>query len=351
MVYQDCIAILNRKLESFSSLKQYRDFRITEAEKLLVDHFRIQRNAMREMIDTRGRLYASASFENYEQTTKEQKAVVKMLREYAKDFPNRLKAGQNIILVGQCGTGKDHLLMALAKEIFEIHVVPTHWEQGVKLLNDIRDADFERSTRPRRTTKDLGWSHSANCKGKEQLAEKLAPLAGECYYSSSEPVEQVCPILWMSDIVPPTGPLTAYQQTTLFNLIDLRYSSVLPTWVTVNAVDADEELDDLIGDQSADRLRDGALVLGCCWSSYRKIGRTRPAKNDADLWPLPDITIPEWLQAEDHAEDRRERFRWLEEQREAKAKADQAEREAYAESYARIQEQLAGLDTTISDNQ
>jgi DNA polymerase III delta prime subunit len=138
---------------------------------------------MDSLIESRGRLYAAKTFANYETKTLAQRKVVKALREYADDFPNRLEAGQNVVLVGTSGTGKDHLLMALAHEIFEKHGIPAHWEQGVRLLEEIRNSDFGRTQRPTWNGKSLSESDIDKI--------KAIGVPAECFYfESSNPSKQ-----------------------------------------------------------------------------------------------------------------------------------------------------------------
>jgi DNA replication protein DnaC len=76
-------------------------------------------------------------------------------------------------------------------------------------------------------------------------------------------------VLYLSDPLPPFGNLTAHQATMLFRILDARYSRSKPTWVSVNVVSG-LELDERIGAQNGDRLRDNAICILCDWPSYRK---------------------------------------------------------------------------------
>lgn len=109
------------------------------------------------------------------------------------------------------------------------------WQNGMDLFGDIRDAmdtgDTERSL----------------------VARLVAP-----------------DVLYMSDPLPPIGKLTEFQAGLLFRVLDGRYNRRRPTWATIN-VSSGAELDDRIGPQNGDRLRDGALAIFCDWSSYRKV--------------------------------------------------------------------------------
>ncbi len=76
-------------------------------------------------------------------------------------------------------------------------------------------------------------------------------------------------LLYLSDPLPITGALSQHQMNMLFRILDGRYSQRRATLCTVN-VSSGTELDERMGAQNADRLKDGALAIYCNWSSYRK---------------------------------------------------------------------------------
>ena len=109
------------------------------------------------------------------------------------------------------------------------------WQNGMDLFGDIRDAI------------DKGDAERA-------LVSKL-----------------VSPdVLYLSDPLPPVGKLTDFQAAMLFRVLDGRYSRKRPTWVTVN-VSSGAEMDERMGPQNGDRLRDGALAIFCDWPSHRRV--------------------------------------------------------------------------------
>jgi DNA replication protein DnaC len=76
-------------------------------------------------------------------------------------------------------------------------------------------------------------------------------------------------VLILSDPVPPGAALSDYQRNLLYAVIDGRYRSVRPTWVTINC-DSGAEAEARIGTAAADRLRDGSLTIHCNWPSHRR---------------------------------------------------------------------------------
>jgi DNA replication protein DnaC len=191
---------------------------------------------MRKFVRNRGSRYEPCTFESFIAETKEQAAVVDSLIQYSKDSKDLITKGKNVLLIGSKGTGKDHLLCALAKRCFmESGNVPS-WENGIDLLEQFHRASLQANA----------WCIS------DRLEES--------------------DILYISDPLPPTGTLSESKQAAMFRLVDYRYSHRKPIWMTLNVADgAEAEL--RMGAQTVDRLRDGALVLFCNWSSYRKAER------------------------------------------------------------------------------
>jgi hypothetical protein len=55
----------------------------------------------------------------------------------------------------------------------------------------------------------------------------------------------------------------------LYRVLDRRYREVKPTWVTINAEDADDAKAKL-GAPIFDRLKDNAELVPCFWPSFRE---------------------------------------------------------------------------------
>lgn len=184
-----------------------------------------------------GKRYADCRVNNFRisddrETCVRQSAVVSALTEYGDHADTRIGIGQNIVLFGPAGTGKDHLLVGMAWQACKFgHSVK--WVRGCDFFGDTRDA-MERELRER-----------------DFIREYTRP-----------------DVLVLSDPVPPSGGLSQFQAVTLFRIVDRRYRDLKPTWVTLNAVDR-EDAEKRIGVQTVDRLREGALSLHCNWESYR----------------------------------------------------------------------------------
>lgn len=186
-----------------------------------------------ELVKARGLRYRDCRLNSFNATHPKQKDVLERLSAFSGLVAEHTKRGGGIILFGPKGTGKDHLIMSMARKAVG-QCLRVHWVNGADMRGDVRD-----STR----NDDL----------ESEYAGKLIRKQ----------------ILWISDPLPVSGALTEAQQDRLFRILDGRYSNLRPTWVTVN-VSNREELEQRIGPQNADRLRDGSLALFCDWPSHRE---------------------------------------------------------------------------------
>ena len=180
-----------------------------------------------------GPRYEDCSLENFVTSHAMQKKVLSVLVAYASVVASRVQAGAGLIFFGPSGTGKDHLLVAVAKRAIDADV-SVLWRNGRELFGRFRDA----------------------MDSDESEGGLLSPLM--------EP-----DVLAISDPLPPSGPLTSYQQDTLYRIVDARYRQRRAVWMTLNVRDG-QEADDRIGVAIVDRLRHGAIAISCNWPTFRK---------------------------------------------------------------------------------
>lgn len=175
-----------------------------------------------------GERYRDSRFANYEIHCDMQRKVVEALKAHAD------RCSKNgVLLYGPSGTGKDHLLIALACEAIKRDVPSIEWVNGQDLFGEARD---------------LMDTH-------ESEHDFI------CQYTRPS-------VLILSDPVPIDGELTKHQANILYRIIDRRYRACRATWVTMNVLDRDDA-GKRIGVATVDRLRDDALSLFCNWPSYR----------------------------------------------------------------------------------
>ncbi len=181
-----------------------------------------------------GPLYAACSSENYRATTDKQKRLVGALRDYAANMTNEVAEGNGIVLYGASGTGKDHLLAALARPAIRDLGLSVVWRNGMDLYGEMRDRIRNDSAE------------------KELVAGLVKP-----------------DILYVSDPLPPMGDLSPYQAAMLRRILDGRIRNRKPCWVSMN-VAGSAEADKRMGPALVDRLKSGALCCHCDWPSHRK---------------------------------------------------------------------------------
>ena len=184
-----------------------------------------------------GERYHKCDVDNFEATGELAKSAKQSVSDYCRAIRANVKAGAGVLLFGPKGTGKDHLLSAASRHAIA-HGIRVLWQNGADLFGDVRDA----------IGRDQGE--------RDVLARFIHT-----------------PVFYLSDPLPPAGKLTEFQAATLFRILDGRYRAKRPTWVSVNATGR-ADLEERLGAQNADRLRDGALAIYCNWASYRKPAST-----------------------------------------------------------------------------
>jgi DNA replication protein DnaC len=212
---------------------------------------RLRSSVWDELCKARGPRYTGNLLENYIVSCPEQQTAVDSLRDYALDFEANFQAGKSILLLGPVGTGKDHLMFAMARAA-ALNFCTVLWVNGADLW--------------------MAYRQSYNCDrmGSDLVSygEVLCPdLYGResCVTKKLATVDVLC----ISDPVPPSGPLTDSQAEKLIQIVDRRYSFLLPTFMTVNVANR-LEAEQRMGAAVVDRLGHGALAICCNWDSFRK---------------------------------------------------------------------------------
>lgn len=205
------------------------------ARKKLAEHLARAEAIKKDIARAIGPRYSPdrATFDGFECTRPDQRAVVNRLCEFALSIHDQVAAGRNLILFGTVGTGKDHLLAALLYAAADAGFA-SHWINGLDLYGSWRDQI------------DAGASESSMVR-----------------------VYAEYPILAISDPIPPLGSPSAWNVGQLYRIIDARYRAMRPTWLTMNSSgDADAETN--LSVPVFDRLKDDAEVIQCRWPSYRE---------------------------------------------------------------------------------
>lgn len=179
--------------------------------------------------------YCNATLENYEVYDDRQRQVLGRLGRFAETMPEHLKGGGGLLLCGDPGTGKDHLIAALLKLAVSLHGLAVEWFDGGDLFDKIHAAMREDDGEAwRRLSSELQKPH----------------------------------ILALSDPQPPQDALSPAQVRRLRDMIDKRYRAGKSTWLTTN-VDQKDYAEQLLTKPVMDRLKESSGSILCDWPSYR----------------------------------------------------------------------------------
>ncbi|MBF2792874.1 ATP-binding protein [Enterobacter asburiae] len=190
-----------------------------------------------DLMDNAGiaRRFETCEFDNYQAINPDAAKNLAACQRYATSWPERLKAGTGLVMTGNCGTGKNHLAVSMAKSIIRDH------------LAKVEITDVMRLTRAVKST----WRHNAEMT-EEDVIERFASLD----------------LLIIDEVGVQFGSPT--EMTILQEIINARYESILPTILISNLTF--DQLKDTIGERIVDRVTDGGrnrLAFG--WESFRTI--------------------------------------------------------------------------------
>jgi DNA replication protein DnaC len=188
---------------------------------------------MGRLLSARGDRYRDCTLATFRCDTGPQSLAVEKLRAYCQNINEHANEGTGVFLFGPCGTGKDHLAMAIARAFVLQTSHRVEWASGAMLFEQLRDS-FD---------------------GKRSEGEVMGGYRN-------------APLLWLSDPVPVKGELTQYQAEALYRLIDARYNARKPTLVTANL--GPGEADGVLGPAIARRLRESTIQVHCNWAPFKK---------------------------------------------------------------------------------
>lgn len=208
-----------------------------EAQQALARQKSERQGMFAKLVQSTGNRYSDCTLEAYEARTERQKAAVTTIREYVGSLLERLDSSEGLILYGPAGTGKDHLAFFVAAVSILSYGRNAMYVNGQDWFGDLRDG-MDSGAKERTAIDRLAW----------------------------------CPVLILSDPLPPFGNLTQHQASMLYRLVHSRYANGRVTICTINVAD-DAEADERLGVQTWDRLCDRAWKIHCNWPSYRKPAR------------------------------------------------------------------------------
>lgn len=207
------------------------------ANQRLDDAARIAKNYMCDTLRGNGPQLLDATLESYrvEPKCQSQAKALDVARRYSKNYETVSENGKGLILFGSVGTGKDHLMMGIAKKLY-YHHKSVMWTNGTRLKARMR-----------------------GCIGRD----------GE---SESEVIRDFCKpdFLWISDPVIASNPMTTFQTEFFHGIVDARYMEKKPILLTINVEDG-VELESALGAAAVDRLKSSGFAHYCDWKTQRKL--------------------------------------------------------------------------------
>jgi DNA replication protein DnaC len=188
------------------------------------------------MVRLVGMKHATCWFDNYNVGDDEyaglRQSALNKARQYAIDLRDDPRSGANLILLGSCGTGKDHLAVSVLRAAIS-YKMSVRYIRGSVLCSECRQH-----------TLDTG----------RDVPRDIASID----------------LLVISDIEPNANKnATDFEERALLELIDYRYTQMLPTVVTSNKKNR-SELSTCIGLRTVDRLWECGTRVVMNWGSYRK---------------------------------------------------------------------------------
>ncbi|HAT3951874.1 TPA: ATP-binding protein [Kluyvera ascorbata] len=195
-------------------------------------------NRVSDLLDVAhiARRFEHCELDNYEAVNADADVNRQACEAYANNWPKHLAAGTSMVMVGSCGTGKNHLAVGLAKKIIRDHLATV-------LITDVM-----RITRMVKST----WRNDASRTEADVLD----------HYTSLD-------LLIIDEVGVQFG--SPSELAILQEVINSRYESMLPTILISNLTL--KQLKDSVSERIVDRVTEGGnnqLVFN--WESYRGNG-------------------------------------------------------------------------------
>jgi DNA replication protein DnaC len=182
--------------------------------------------------------FLSADFDNYTISCEKQRIALEACKDYASRIDEVLKKGENLLLIGAVGTGKNHLATGIAKAFLNaqksVRIIKI-----VKLLRQIKD-----------TYSPQTQAHETETQIMERLRNLDLLILDEVGLKSDK-----------------SGTMTETDRSLTYEIIDNRYEAIKPTVIISNLTRKDITAH-IADDRVADRIK-GAREILFNWVSYR----------------------------------------------------------------------------------
>lgn len=176
--------------------------------------------------------FEDKAFADYRVESDGQRRALDVCRNYAETFPERVEDGRCLLLLGNPGTGKTHLVTAIAGEVIRRHRMSAIYSTVTDAVRQFKD----------------NWTTRA--RAESEIIEAFASPS----------------LLVLDEIGMGWGSET--ELNLLFEIINARYQAKRPTVFAGNI--ARDEVRQCLGDRVADRLNEsGGTTIVCKWASAR----------------------------------------------------------------------------------
>jgi DNA replication protein DnaC len=182
--------------------------------------------------------FIGRTLDNFNASTAEQEAALRIAREFVQDFEAHAKRGTSLIFSGLPGTGKSHLATAILQAL-----MPQHCGLYTTCMGVIRAV---RGT----------WRKDSD-RSEQQVLNIYAEV----------------PLLVLDEIGVQYG--TDGEQTILFDVLDRRYRDMKPSIFLTNQ--DKKGFKEFIGERTFDRLTETSRWVPFDWASYRPQARKEAA--------------------------------------------------------------------------
>ena len=185
--------------------------------------------------------FRDKTFDNFKVENEKQGIALEKIRSFAEN-----PSGTGLIMIGNVGTGKNHLAYCLAEKVIVDTGKSVQITEASKIIREIKDT-WGRSHRE----EDVVASYGAGRDGDYETRSINSPF-----------------LLIIDEIGLQFGNDT--ERMYLSEIINERYSSLLPTILIGNVTLP--ELKNLLGDRIIDRFKEGGQVVVFDWDSFRGRG-------------------------------------------------------------------------------
>ena len=183
------------------------------------------------------RRFKESSLENYQTVTPEAAKCLKLCKAYAARWLDRRRQGGGMVMCGKPGTGKNHLALAIAKEVISTYQHSAIFTTAMKIARAYKAT----------------WAKDSDRNENDVINTFTHP-----------------DLLIIDEIGVQFG--SEAEKMILFEVINTRYEQMKPTIIISNL--AKDELADFIGERIIDRMNDGGgCTLSFTWESYRSAAR------------------------------------------------------------------------------